>query len=701
MRTCYSLVFSMMMSVGAVAVPGAEKTLYEFTSDVPAGLLETRQATAVRTERNTLKLTLDAVSGWPGITLKPSEGVWDLSPYAVFHVRILNTGSRSANIGIRVDNEGADGARNCLQHMQDIVAGQSYEFAFPIVRKGQMSVKMFGMRGYPVEVGGNTGGTMAVDPKAIIGVLVFTYNPEQPVEIEVERIWVDGVYHDASIGGKRFNEGNFFPCIDTYGQFKHREWPGKVKDAADLATRRGIEERDLAVHPGPADWNKWGGWEAGPSLNGTGYFRTAKYGGKWWLVDPDGKLFFSHGPDCVGEKNYTPIDDREHWFEDFAGNDPRFADCWRTQYHVVNGYYAGKQPRIFDVSTANIMRKYGEDWLSEYSAMTHRRLRSWGMNTIANWSDSRIYLDRKTPYFACLGTSGVSLAGSVGYWGKFKDVFDPRFAESIKRSIEGQRGKSVNDSWCIGYFVDNEISWGDETALAIGTLKSPATQVAKQVFIKDLREKYQDIASLNAVWGTSHVSWDALLSSCEAPEVSRAQQDLLAFNRKTAETYFKTIRDALKAVAPNQLYFGCRFAWVNSQVAEVASRYCDVVSYNLYRRDVSDFRCRSGRDVPTIIGEFHFGALDRGMFHTGLVGVIDQAARAKAYKHYVEGVLRNPQFVGCHWFKYMDEPCTGRALDGENYQIGFLDIVDTPYMETVNASREVGYGMYEYRLKKK
>jgi hypothetical protein len=45
----------------------------------------------------------------------------------------------------------------------------------------------------------------------------------------------------------------------------------------------------------------------------------------------------------------------------------------------------------------------------------------------------------------------------------------------------------------------------------------------------------------------------------------------------------------------------------------------------------------------------------------------------------------------------MDEPTTGRALDGENYQIGFLDSCDTPYPETIAACREVGYRLYAIR----
>ena len=133
----------------------------------------------------------------------------------------------------------------------------------------------------------------------------------------------------------------------------------------------------------------------------------------------------------------------------------------------------------------------------------------------------------------------------------------------------------------------------------------------------------------------------------------------------------------------------------------MSARHCDIVSYNLYRRDVANFKLPDGLDAPVIIGEFHFGALDRGMFHTGLVATESQEDRANHYKAYVESVLANPTFVGCHWFKYMDEPTTGRGLDEENYQIGFLDIVDTPYPETIAASREVGYGMYEFRFGKK
>jgi hypothetical protein len=269
---------------------------------------------------------------------------------------------------------------------------------------------------------------------------------------------------------------------------------------------------------------------------------------------------------------------------------------------------------------------------------------------------------------------------------------------SLRRRLAEEKGKTADDPWCIGYFVDNELSWGDEVSLAVATLASPSEQAAKRVFVDDLEAKYHSIDRLNQAWGTQHVSWDALLESRTPPDKKRAHGDLAAFYTRTAEQYFRTCREAVKEVAPNTLYLGCRFAWVNDRAVRAAADYCDVVSFNRYRDGVADFRLPEGVDKPAIIGEFHFGALDRGMFHTGLRPVASQTARAEAYRSYVGGALQNPWLVGTHWFQYGDQATTGRG-DGENYQIGFLDVCDTPYPETIQASREVGSSMYRARLR--
>ncbi|MQY77712.1 MAG: hypothetical protein GH151_00715 [Bacteroidetes bacterium] len=59
--------------------------------------------------------------------------------------------------------------------------------------------------------------------------------------------------------------------------------------------------------------------------------------------------------------------------------------------------------------------------------------------------------------------------------------------------------------------------------------------------------------------------------------------------------------------------------------------------------------------------------------------------------------MKNPYFVGTGWFQFQDQVATGRG-DGENYQIGLIDICNKPYPETIEAVREVGSSMYRIRM---
>ena len=84
-----------------------------------------------------------------------------------------------------------------------------------------------------------------------------------------------------------------------------------------------------------------------------------------------------------------------------------------------------------------------------------------------------------------------------------------------------------------------------------------------------------------------------------------------------------------------------------------------------------------------IIGEFHIGVPGRGL-SAGLVQARDQGERGIAYRYYVESVASHPAMIGTHWFQWVDQPVTGRG-DGENYNIGFVDVTDRPYPELVAA----------------
>jgi hypothetical protein len=679
----------------APALAQEPRVLFDFAKSADLTSIAATDA-KVSQAKAALRVDTGHTNDWPGITLKAPGGTWDLGKFAYVEVQLKNVGANDVTVCCRVDNTGADGIDNCVTDSLALKPGDEETLKVVFRRRPAElpGVKLFGMRGYPI----NQEGKGTIDPSRVTGLVIFVAKPSADHAFEIRMISAGGEYTPPKADA--LDPKKFFPFIDVFGQYIHRDWPGKVHSVEDLAKNREQEEKDLAARPGPASWDKWGGWRDGPTLKATGFFRTEKHEGRWWLVDPDGKLFWSHGIDCVNDYGETPIEDRLNWYQGLPETDPDlkafFGKAW-----ALHGYYKGRTMRCFDFTRANLRRKYGPDWQKTSADLAHKRLRSWGLNTIANWSDPAVYGMDRTAYTATVGFNSKLIEGSEGYWGKFKDPFDPEFEANMKEAMAKEVARSAKDPWCLGYFVDNEIAWEDDTSLAVAALKSPADQACKKALLADLKTKYGEISKLNAAWGTSHESWEALTASKAAPDKKKAEADLHAFYTRTAEQYFRVIRDAAKAAAPNHLYLGCRFAWVNDLAAQASAKFCDVVSYNFYRREVESFRFPGGADVPLIIGEFHFGALDRGMFHTGLVPVADQKERGHAYEEYVRGALRHRQFVGTGWFQYRDEPTTGRPYDEENYQIGFVDNCDTPYPETIHAAIEVGSDLYNFRAKLK
>lgn len=672
-----------------------EQVLVDFQTPLDATRLAAWDVKAQLVQGENKEALLQVISGnreaWPGLTFKAPNKFWDISAYAAVETEVHNTGTNELKLGMRVDNEGSDGTWKCCIATLQLKAGERGTFRVELKRAGPYAnEKLIGIKAPPAIAGLQAG---QIDPSRVNQIIFFLAQPKEEHHFTLAPIRATG---DAPPPAARTIK-NFFPLIDTFGQYMHMDWPGKTASVKALRSRADTD-RALAQAPLFAGWDKWGGWQDGPQLQASGYFRTVKIDGKWWLVDPDGRLFWSHGVTCVTFNSSTPIEERKNWFADFPGDTPEFKPFVHAAQQVVHGHYQWRKPECFDFVRANLLRKYGADFAQAILPITHGRLRSWGLNTIANWSDLDLCLQHRTPYTATTHYWSKPIAGSEGYWGQFVDVFDPGFAEAVRKEVSKHTGKAANDPWCVGFFVDNELAWGDETSLALAALKSPPEQAAKRAFVDDLKKKYESIEKLNAAWKTKHATWDALLANKTAPDVKTARADLEAFTIRLAETYFSTCRDAVKAVAPNQLYLGCRFAWVNPLAAQAAAKYCDVMSYNIYRKTVADFKPIA--DKPTMVTEFHFGATDRGVFHPGLVPVKDQNERAEAYRSFVRGALNHPNFVGTHWFQYQDQPTSGRSLDEENYQIGLIDIADTPYTETISAITEIAKEMYVLRAKK-
>ncbi|MEM6771002.1 MAG: beta-agarase, partial [Bacteroidota bacterium] len=626
-----------------------------------------------RAGQSVLRVDYDGSSSKPGVHISaPASAPWNLVGVARVVAEVSNAGDEPQQVELYVGNDPDGLVRWYCSDYVDLAPGQKRTITVPLawsdwVHEPQLG--LVGMRGAP--------GQLKTKIPAIQSIaLNARYAAGKPNTFLLHAVRLEGQLETR-------DTTDFLPFVDAFGQYQHRDWPGKIHATDQLQTHEALELADIAKHPEGPERNTYGGWSAGPQLEATGYFRTEKVAGKWWLVDPLGQLFWSTGLNCVQTGfGLTGIEGREHYFSGLPTREEPLGQYFTQGGWASHGFYRDKVPfGAFNFYQANLHRKYGPDWRRHYLDRIHTRFKSWGMTTLGNVSDPEARKQQRTPY---VGTVWIretpKIAGAAGFWGKFHDVFAPGFAPAVRASMEAQRA-GADDPWCIGFFVDNELSWGDLGSLTMGVLSSPADQPAKVVLVDKLRAKYGSIRSLNAVWKTNHASWEALAASTTPPSKTAARQDLVDFHRTIAEEYFRIIHDELARIAPNHLYLGCRFAWANDAVTlRAAAQYCDVISFNKYEYSVEALALPGGVDKPTMIGEFHFGATDRGHFHPGVKIAANQEERGAMYRDYIQGALRNPQLVGAHWFQYTDQVLTGRE-DGENYNVGFVDVTDTPYSE--------------------
>ncbi len=633
-----------------------------------------------------LEVTSGSTIKEPGVKIFNSKtNPWDLSGYHQIKADVKNTSENAIQVELFVGNDPDGLIRWYCSDYVDLAPNESKTISInmawtPWAFEPQLEV--YGMRGIP--------GKIKTDQQKINE---FTFNVRYATKENT--FTVDNIRAVGKLEIK--NPDDFFPFIDKYGQYKHRNWEGKALSDADLQKAKELEAKALSSTT-IKNRSIYGGWKNGPQLKATGFFRTEKIDNQWWMVDPEGYIFWSSGVNCVSYNSYnTGIDHREHYFEKLPASGTTFFGISNWASH---GFYKGKTPyKTFNFYAQNLFNKYGETWKEDFQDITVKRFKNWGLNTIGFVSQQELIKKQQVPYTGSIWIRNTpKIEGSKGFWGKFHDVFDPKFRAAVHQSVAYQK-QGTNDLWCIGFFVDNELSWGLKGSLALGALRSPASQVAKQEFLNDLKTKYTTIEKLNTSWNSQYENWDAILNNT-TPTVDASHPDVLDFYAKIADTYFRIINEELKAVAPNNNYLGCRFAWANNDlVLTAASKYMDIMSFNKYEFGIENVSLPEGVDKPILIGEFHFGSTDRGGLHEGVRGAKNQSDRGVKYQNYIQSGLRNPLVVGAHWFQYLDQAATGRG-DGENYNIGLVDVCDRPFYPLTNKIKETNTNLYEYRYEK-
>ncbi len=457
--------------------------------------------------------------------------------------------------------------------------------------------------------------------------------------------------------------------VDALGQKKGTDWEGKTHSVDELVASLRAEAADTTEVPLP-NRSKWGGWTGKKLQDGTGYFALHNDGRRWWLCDPDGYAFFSMGFDCINLGDQCNLTGITSLCEDLP---PKGEPGWAT------GRWQGVENENFNFFVHNASMAFGEDYFNVWADMIRRRLISWGCNTVACWSDKR-FIDREKLPYVIIGWGYPQTSTNI--FRDFPDVFAPEFDESAERWAHFLDEKR-DDPYLLGYFMSNEPTWAfvNNINLAAFALAHKEKLYSKDYIIGQLREKYTDIAALNDAWGTDFADFDAMYTPFEAGDLGKtAFDDLMVCTTEMIRRYIRIPAEAARRADPNHLNLGIRYAWLSSKALAAGCEYTDIFSFNCYAMDpwdsIENFSEMTGK--PVIIGEFHFGALDRGMDATGLRGVENQHERGVAYRRYMHRAASHPMCLGAHYFILYDQAYLGR-FDGENYQIGVLDVCSRPY----------------------
>lgn len=743
-RRSLPAVLALLFAAPVLAAPAGQQTLFNFVRPAAVVQVATQdaslpQSNAEQTAEGEVlrRITFNPTSR-PSLRLSPQSGAWDWSQSGMMSLRIQSAMNWALTLYVTIQSN--DG--KTLVSRVDLPAGPAQTLLVPLVASTPLSQGMKAAPPMPMTVDGQrillASSEGQLDRSQVVSVTLSLDSPKAAQSILLERFGVQD--------GEGVVKAVYGSLVDGYGQSTRARWPEKIASDDQLKAADAKEQQQLKAWLGEREktsLDKFGGWDKGPSFKASGFFRTEKRDGRWFLVTPQGHPFYSLGVNTVAPDNsQTYVAGREWMFSALPKDGEPLASYYGEGDNrggngadQGRGYNAG---RWYDFYRANLQRTYsapcamGSQAPAEASSnepkpaapeaaavpcatpafderrwVSHTldRLQAWGFNTIGNWSAPALGLADRVAYTLPLSIVGdyASISTGSDWWGGMPDPFDPRFAMATERAVAIAARDHRDDPWLIGYFADNELAWagpGDDPkaryALAYGTLRLTTDVPAKRAFLKQLRDKYRNQAGLSKAWGIDLPAWELMedpgfVPPQPSPEHPEIEADFKYFQKVFAETYFKTIADSLKWHAPNHLLLGGRFAVSNPEAVAACAQYCDVLSFNMYTlkpQDGQDFAYLRSLDKPVLVTEFNFGSRDRGPFWGGVTELAREEDRGPAYANFLKQAVSEPSIVGVHWFQYLDQPVTGRLLDGENGHFGLVGITDVPFQGFVDSVRK-------------
>jgi hypothetical protein len=392
----------------------------------------------------------------------------------------------------------------------------------------------------------------------------------------------------------------------------------------------------------PPETDPWGGRTDQPARRKTGFFRTEQIDGRWWLVTPDGHLFWNVGINSVRPPRATPA-----------------------------------------------------AALPDFAANATRELRALGFNGLGNGSTTALQATAQAlPWsirlnfmasFAQKHKQTYATSGHTGFTEQCFPVFHPEFP-AWARQHAAALAATENAPGVMGIFTDNELQCpadlldrhlrlpADDPYLGHGRAAALAW-LAKEGRPADpaqltLKDRYRFIAHVFSTY--ARVVHEAIRA---------VDRNHLIFGPRC---------NVHRGQFDNPWFWPAIAPWI------------DVVAVNYYalwgpqREEIQEWSAAMQR--PIMLTEWYAKAMDApGLANTHGAGwlVRTQGDRAKYYQHFVLAACDTPALVGFHYFKYLDDGSDSVALDsagGANKGLYRAD--GSPWSELQDAARAVNHQVY-------
>ncbi len=419
----------------------------------------------------------------------------------------------------------------------------------------------------------------------------------------------------------------------------------------------------------------------------TGYFYTKQIGDAWWIIDPSGKGYYAVG---IGHVSYSG------------------ENCERLGYAPYN---------------VAVQKKYASR--AAWGDATVQRFKEWGFNTLGELNDHDV-LAHKYPshtVFQCFGYVFAQRDGlptpKEGVFAVFPNVFSPEWPKFCDDLARETCAPWKDDPWMLGYFVDNELTWGGAIGAKWGLFdaawQKPAADPAKQAWLDFLKSRLSSASEFAANWGTEQASWEELAQSQQPfpPMTPLAYEICNGWLKLVADRYFREVAASVRRHDPNHMILGVRFTTDVPDILDVVGQYCDAVTINYYPQMepgkplnqynidlLAKWHQQAGK--PILISEWSFPSFDSGLPSTIGAGmrVETQQQRAECWAAYQETLFKMPFIVGSNYFMWTDEPAWGISSNHrENTNYGLVDENDQPYLALVEKAKAINPQVYELHAK--